>query len=133
MNLIDSINNIIENIKHSKGFSTKNISNGFHTFGELYEFRKMYNVLLFNEFAENKKYDVHKSWKHSDGEWCFGVEKKWFIVVAELPAGQISNHYKAEDWDLFKIPEKEKANTFDGHNSQDVLQRMLKNIKYGSF
>lgn len=33
----------------------------------------------------------------------------WFIVIAELPTGQISNHYRVEDWNLFDIPEKEKA------------------------
>jgi hypothetical protein len=32
--------------------------------------------------------------------------------------GQITNHYKLEDWDLFKIPETEKALVkFDGHTT----------------
>ena len=45
-----------------------------------------------------------------------------------LPTGLISNHYQAEDWDLFKVPEVEKAlYEFDGHTSQDVLHR-LKNL-----
>jgi hypothetical protein len=26
-----------------------------------------------------------------------------------LPTGLISNHYEAKDWDLFKIPEVDKA------------------------
>ena len=116
------------------------ISDGYHTFNELYEFRKMYNAALFNEWAKNPlflhndlnkefpvvKYNVHKSWKHHDGELCFGGG--WFIVSAMLPTGQISNHYKAEDWDLFKIPEVEKALfEFDGHTGKDVLER-LKNL-----
>ena len=121
------------------------ISDGYHTFNELYEFRKMYNAALFNAWANPKplvdygvnewfdgyqkedfvNYDVHKSWKHNDGEWCFGEEKKWFIVVAMLPTGQISNHYKAEDWDLFKVSETEKALfPYDGHTPQDVLNRL---------
>lgn len=115
---------------------------------KLYDFRKAYNVALFNEWgsqitedktfcmAENGKiieittdthykYDVHKSWKHNDGELCFGGG--WFIVVAILPEGQISNHYKAEDWDLFNIPEEPKALfPFDGHTGQDVIERLLK-------
>lgn len=119
-----------------KGFALD--SDGYHTFEELYEFRKMYNAVLFNEWANHFeyvdgysgggiyptiKYDVHKSWKHHDGEPCFGGG--WFIVVAMLPTGQISNHYKAEDWDLFKIPEVEKAKyPFDGHTPQDVLTRL---------
>ena len=117
---------------------TENTSDGYHTFKELYEFRKAYNVALFNEWAKIKqgtfneemqihdwspKYDVHKSKRHNDGELCFGGG--WFIVVAQLPSGQISNHYKMEDWDLFKIPEHEKAKyPFDGHTGKDVIQRL---------
>ena len=113
---------------------------GYHTFNELYEFRKAFNAALFNEWGsvqfrnprwakeDNQpvtlpKYDVHKSWKHNDGELCFGGG--WFIVVAILPTGQISNHYKAEDWELFKIPSVEKAKyPFDGHTPSDVLNRL---------
>ena len=127
------------------------VSDGYHTFNELYEFRKVYNAALFNEWAiaynksvkgyegtdKNKlhpeiqlflknlkpKYNVHKSWKHFDGELCFGGG--WFIVVAILPTGQISNHYEAKDWDLFKIPETKKALfEFDGHTPQDVIKRL---------
>ena len=66
-----------------------NYSDGYHTFNELYEFRKFYNAALFNEWAKQEvrnprwvrednqpvklpKHDVHKSWKHFDGELCFG-------------------------------------------------------------
>jgi predicted nucleic-acid-binding Zn-ribbon protein len=102
----------------------ENTSDGYHTFKELYEFRKAYNVALFNEWAMQNKYDVHKSWKHNDGEECFGGG--WFIVVAVLPSGQISNHYEAKDWDLFKIPEEEKAkHPFDGHTGEDVINRLI--------
>ena len=83
---------------------TEDTSDGYHTFKELYEFRKAYNVALFNQWGKYRiskpedkmemcMYDVHKSWKHHDGELCFGGG--WFIVVAYLPEGQISNHYEA--------------------------------------
>lgn len=116
----EAINTII-----AGGCETNKISDGYHTFEELYEFRKVYNAALFNEWAKFQipSYDVHKSWKHNDGEPCFGGG--WFIVVAVLPTGQISNHYEAKDWDLFKVPEVEKAKyAFDGHTSNDVLTRL---------
>lgn len=134
------INEIIKNQKDIPGFNDENISDGWHTFKELYYFRKIYNACLFNEWAKplmdqlkyedlpeiyQPKYNVHKSWKHNDGEFCFGNEKKWFIVCAMLPSGLISNHYKAEDWDLFNIPQTEKALfEFDGHTGIDVLKRL---------
>ena len=100
-----------------------NISDGYHTFNELYEYRLLYNASMFNELAKQGLYDVHKSRKHSDGTIPFGDEN-WFIVQAELPTGQISNHYEMKDWDLFNVPEKEKANTYDGHTPQDVAKRL---------
>ena len=80
---------------------------------------------MFNELAKQNLYDVHKSKRHSDGEVPFG-DSNWFIVMAELPTGQISNHYKIKDWDLFQIPEKEKANAWDGHTPKDVSGRLRK-------
>ena len=48
----------------------------------------------------------------------------WFVVVAELPKGQISNHYKMLDWNLFKCKEVNMAPEWDGHTPQDVLERL---------
>ena len=100
-----------------------NISDGYHTFNELYEYRLLYNASMFNELAKQGLYDVHKSKRHSNGTIPFGDEN-WFIVQAELPTGQISNHYEMKDWELFNIPEKEKANQYDGHTPQDVTKRL---------
>ena len=99
------------------------VSDGYHTFNELYEYRLLYNAALFNELAKQGLYDVHKSKRHSDGEIPFGDEN-WFIVMAELPTGQISNHYEMKDWDLFKVAEKPKANAWDGHSPKDVAVRL---------
>ena len=75
--------------------SFENLSDGYHTFKELYDYRMIYNALWLNELALNHpEYHVHKSWKHHDGENCFGGG--WFIVMAELPTGQISNHYEEQ-------------------------------------
>jgi hypothetical protein len=102
------------------------ISDGYHTFEELYTFRKVYNAALFNDWSRQGKYDVHKAYKHHDGQPCF--DGNWFIVVAVLPTGQISNHYKLEDWGLFDIPALDTAiYPYDGHTPQDVIER-LKNL-----
>jgi len=100
----------------------ENTSDGYHTFKELYEFRMIYNAALFNEWAAQEKYSVHKSKRHSDGLECFGGG--WFVVVALLPTGQITNHYELKDWDLFDIPEREMAYSWDGHTAKDVADRL---------
>jgi len=106
---------------------TEDTSDGYHTFKELYEFRKIYNALVFNEWYMQDKYRVHKSKKHSDGEDCFGGG--WFIVMATLSTGQISNHYELKDWDLFRCVAYDKAEEFDGHTAKDVKDRIINSIK----
>ena len=112
---------------------TGETSDGYHTFNELYRHRMLLNAALFaawnredhdlvNPAAPGEGFDPHKSWRHSDGELAFGGG--WFIVVAQLPDGQVSYHYEAEHWDLFQIPEREWAATYDGHTSDDVLYRL---------
>lgn len=115
-------------IKKLLGDNIGEFSDGYHTFNELYDYRKAYNAAFFNELAKQGLYDVHKSRLHSDGKIPFDNDN-WFIVMAELPTGQISNHYEMKDWDLFNIPEKEKANMWDGHSPQDVYERLVKYLK----
>jgi len=104
---------------------TGETSDGYHTFNELYEFRKLYNAALFNEWAQQGIREVHRSKRHHDGEEFFGGG--WFIVMATLPDGQISNHYEIKDWDLFwSCEEREMADEWDGHTASDVAERLQK-------
>lgn len=147
---VHSLNDAIKLNTNAGQIDANDISDGYHTFGQLYDCRLAFNVALFNEWARdyykfkktfentfdlhprikqdlnnNKpEYNVHKSIRHHDGELCFGGG--WFIVVAILPRGQISFHYKMEDWDKFKIPETKKAlYEFDGHTTEDVINRLI--------
>ena len=43
-------------------------SDGYHTFNELYDFRREYNAALVNSGV----WKAHKSHRHHDGELCFG-------------------------------------------------------------
>lgn len=101
----------------------ENTSDGYHTFKELYEFRLLYNAALFNEFTKQGLYNVQKSERHNDGERCFGGG--WFIVICELPTGQISNHYELKDWDKFHCQSFDVPTIeFDGHDAKDVAKRL---------
>lgn len=74
-------------------------SDGYHTFNELYDFRREYNAALVNSGV----WKAHKSYRHHDGELCFGGG--WFIVMIETPFGQISNHYENKYWSQLPPPE----------------------------
>lgn len=121
--------NLIKTIKKSIAWLEKQgkpqdkgeISDGYHTFNELYYYRMLYNAAFFNMLPKEW---VHKSKKHHDGEECFGGG--WFIVIANLPTGQVSNHYKLKDWGLFDIQEKEIADEWDEHSPQEAADRLHK-------
>ena len=99
------------------------VSDGYHTFNELYRYRMLYNAAFFNLLARNGQVEVCKSRKHSDGEKCFGSDD-WFIVMAMLPTGQVSNHYESKYWDLFDVPERETAFEYDGHTPNEAADRL---------
>lgn len=116
---IEGINDKILNLPSD---DRGNISDGHHTFNELYRVRMALTAALFNNMPH--KYKPRKSKRHHDGELCFGGD--WFIVCANLPSGQISFHYHMEYWDDFRILATEKALfPFDGHTTDDVINRLL--------
>lgn len=131
--MIENTNKLNEGIQILKGkklIDDNLISDGHHTFRELYDYRMLYNALIINEWAKGDDIEVYKSKKHDDGLECFGGG--WFIVVAVLPTGIVDNHYKLEYWDLFKCKEEEKDKyKYDGHTPKDVSNRMFEYLKGG--
>lgn len=121
---VSEINKIIANLE-----SQGEISDGYHTFDELYEYRMLYNALwIYNMSPSTKKlFNVHKSKRHSDGEEPFGGG--WFVVNVTLPTGQISNHYELKYWNLFDCDERETAEKWDGHTPQVAAERMMEYLK----
>ena len=96
---------------------------------DLYDVRMGLHALLVHEWAQKGLHSVHKSWLHHDGEMPFN-HPDWFIVVAVLPTGQISNHYHRVYWELFHCVEVPKALfQFDGHDTGDVIQRMKDHLR----
>ena len=93
-------------------------SDGYHSFNDLYAQRLYLSAALFNSFKEFG----WKSWKHSDGELCFGGG--WFIVGVSTPEGDYTYHYKAEHWELFQCKAVDIAPEWDGHTDKDV-ERLL--------
>jgi len=96
-------------------------SDGHHTHNELYEYRTLYHAHAALAWAWYGV-EVTKSWRHADGELCFGGG--WFIVTAQLPTGQVSNHYPEQDWHLFDVPEVERPAEWDGHTPQEAARRL---------
>ena len=93
---------------------TKDISDGYHTFGELYHHR----AVLFSVICNQNKNRAWKSWLHHDGTMFKGM----FIVGVTTPQGQYSYHYNPEYWDMFDVEIFENAPEWDGHKPSDIYR-----------
>lgn len=123
MKLTKLVNRLLGSLSKKYLIDMEQITDGYHTFNELYEYRTLYNALYVNEIAAQQKYPVYKTVRHNDGELCF--DGGWFVVVVELPTGIVDNHYELKYWNLFKCPVVEKVpHPFDGHTPQDVAHHM---------
>lgn len=96
------------------------ISDGSHTFEELYYHR----MFLFSILCNLHKDISWKSFKHSDGE----VWDDYFIVGITTKEGNYTYHYQNQYWDMFDVEELEYAPKWDGHTSQDIT-RLLSLVK----
>jgi hypothetical protein len=92
------------------------VSDGYHTFNELYEHRHALfalNIAVTPEIS-------WKSLKHDDGTMFDG----WFIAGMDLPTGMITYHIPIRLWELFGGKELTNAPKWDGHTSNDVIERI---------
>ena len=99
---------------------------GYHTFTELYDHRIALYIALCNALSKQLG-DWRSVWRsrlHSDGSSFDG----WFIMGIGTDKGhQITYHLPMKDWDKTNFAEtKEKAPEFDGHTSDDVIERLSK-------
>lgn len=140
------INGMIKMLSDNK-IDKGQISDGYHTFDELYEHRielfiSMCQLHLITERLHHlytgKKWDSLNVWRsrlHSDGSKIDG----WFVLgMYTEPGEQITYHLPNKYWDrcnlassddpyeepVKRIATLERAPEFDGHTSQDVLERL---------
>ena len=118
MSNIDNINNEILELKKS-GISVKNISDGNHTFADLYfQIMNLLSVICscYPELS-------WKSKKHFD-EKNDPMFNGCFIVGINTPNGVATYHFKLEYWDEFPIKEIEHAPQYDGYSPEESLSRV---------
>ncbi len=93
------------------------LSDGYHTFNELYHHR----AVLFSVICNTFKDKAWKSKKHDTGDMYDGM----FIVGIETPQGQATYHYDIDPyWDMFKVKELPYAPKWDGHTPDEAIRRI---------
>ena len=104
------------------------ISDGYHTFDELYEHRKLLFVLAMMQVPE-------RSWAsrtHTDGSPMY---EGWFVAGINLPSGQVTYHLTEDLWHAVERMglHRNEQPEWDGHTSEDVLVRLAGHVFIGDF
>ena len=116
----------------------ESVSDGYHTMDELYEHRiRLYLALvkIYDNYITPMRCQVvcWKSKLHDDGSSYDG----WFLLGmtytkpnfdASLPPEKwdISYHIPMKYWSLINVIALPRAPKWDGHTSNDVLERLLR-------
>lgn len=109
----NKMNEQIKGMKELDILNTKDVSDGYHTFGQLYHDRAVLFAVICNAFKD-------KAWKsklHDDGTMFDDM----FIVGVETPEGQYTYHYHIEPyWNMYDVKEIENAPKWDGHTFENI-------------
>ena len=103
---------------------TGTISDGYHTFDELYDHRITLFIALARMFSRSGEFPVWRSHLHSDG----GTFEGWFVLgIFKEKGDQITYHLPLSRWNETEFAEDlRRAPEWDGHTSADVLARLRK-------
>ena len=102
-------------------YSAGQISDGYHTFDELYHHRALLFAALVNTQPWRSR--AWKSKQHHDPNEP--MYEGMFIVGVDLPTGQATYHYDLEYWDHFRCKELDRAPVYDGHTPDEAIQRIF--------
>lgn len=95
--------------------SKQEISDGYHTFAELYHHRMMLFSVICNQ-------NLDKAWKsmlHADGT----MYDDYFIVGITTDEGDYTYHYHMDNWKYFSNVKKlASAPEWDGHKPEDITR-----------
>jgi len=94
------------------------ISDGYHTFNELYEHRHALFAVACHFLGG------WKSKEHHDGTMFAG----WFIAGLTTSEGMATYHLPIRLWDAFPGRVRERAPEWDGHTANDVIGRLWTHV-----
>jgi len=110
------------------------VGDEYHDLSELYDHRRALTVALLNHI-DHEGHPTHTAFKsklHNDGTMFDG----YFIVGLffwNRETGEnetvISYHYDLKYWDDFDIRIMTRAPVYDGHNSSEVIKRLIELCK----
>lgn len=109
----------------SYGINTDEITDGYHTFSDLYEHRRALTAVLCRILCQGKlRSETWRSKAHHPDDGPMFDE--CFIVGIELPTGPIRYHFGLKHWDDFDaVPELPHAPKWDRAGPEQIVTRLL--------
>lgn len=107
------------------------VTDSYHTMDELYKHRYALFIALCKIYDNyvtplNAKIKCWKAKLHSDGTMFEDSFLLGMTVTNYRDNFQITYHLPLEYWNKINVIAYEKAPPYDGHTSQDVIERLLK-------
>ena len=108
--------------KQLEGDQTNNISDGSHTFGDLYFHHAVLFAALLKAYPHQSWRTHTKSWRThtpSDGNGFAG----YFLCGIKTPEGQYTYHYPDSQWYLFDgVRELPESPDYDDPKPEDIVR-----------
>jgi len=126
-----ALNKFLQELARSKKISVSKISDGYHSFEELYDHRNLLFITLARLFKDNNAV-VWKSLKNRDGKGTPG----WFVMGIDYMAAdentikQISYHLPMSLWKYCKFASTMNKSPWNGHASKDVIEQLIELLKH---
>ena len=112
---VDKALELYEKMKNN----SKEVSDGYHTFGELYHHR----AILFATICNQNPNIAWKSKQHDDPN--LPMYDGMFICGIETPEGNATYHYDIDPyWNMFHVKELERPPKYDGHTPSQAIERI---------
>ena len=115
------------NFLKNNNLSVGKLSDGYHTFNDLYHHRAVLFGVICSLLPKDKSW---KSLKHHDGSMFDDM----FIVGIDTEYGQITYHYDIDpyyDTIFAGVRELPNAPEWDGHTPDEAVERLVKLIQSG--
>lgn len=122
--IIVKMNSSIKELKDTDDkFPVGRISDGYHTFDELYEHRYVLWLSLCKRLHYNEDC-VSKAWKSKKNGDGSGYEGYFILGWGHSDREQITYHLPVRYWDQAYFATEYEIHPYDGHTSADVLERL---------
>lgn len=110
-------------ITHLPAEKRELVSNGHHSFGELYDFRMVLTAAFFNSLSADAMHKTYKSQHHHESDT--EMDEGWFVTGAVLHGKPISFHYEMKLWDLFHVATTESSPAYEPYTSAEAFERLV--------